>query len=105
MLAHPGKSRADRDARNRLELHQIDDGDVAVPGGDVRGEMQVRPKERRAMLAKKQHNPAYRQNGKQEVNAKVLWAIHCRDGILPCIDDSSKAARLNPNCAPPAKGK
>src|SRR5713226_10698568 len=96
MLAHPGKSRADSDARNRFELHQIDDGDVAAPGGDVSGEMQARPKERRAMLAQKQHNPADRQNGKQEVNAKVLWAIHLGDAILPCIEERSKAARLNP---------
>jgi hypothetical protein len=39
MLAHARESRADGDAGNGFELHEIDDGDVAVGGGDVGGKM------------------------------------------------------------------
>src|SRR6267143_5804798 len=76
MLAHSGKARADGDAGDGCELHEIEDGDAAVRGGDVGGEMQVRAQEGGAMLAEKQDNPADGQRGEQEVDAKVLGAVH-----------------------------
>src|SRR6266550_3352102 len=63
-------------ARNDLELHEIDNGHVAVGGGDVSREMQVRPKERWSMLAEQQHNPADSQRGEQEVDAEVFEPVH-----------------------------
>src|SRR5207302_3470656 len=76
MLTHPGKSRPDRNARNGLELHEIDNGHVAVGGGDVSGEMQVRPKERWSMLAEQQDDPADSQRGEQETDAEVFGPDH-----------------------------
>src|SRR6266576_399649 len=134
MLTHPGKSRPDRNARNGLELHEIDNGHVAVGGGDVSGEMQVRPKERWSMLAEQQDDPADSQRHHQRVNTEVLGPVHdirlslsyvvaryivptpgCslrppgfypgsrrgsgppifwNCGIVPCIEEKSKAAHL-----------
>src|SRR6266581_3346420 len=93
MLAHPGKPRPDSDARHRFELYEIHDGNIAVRRCNVSAEMQVRPQERRPMLAQKHDEASEAQRGEQEVRAEVLRAIHLRNEIVTCNEETSKAAR------------
>ena len=53
------------------------------------------------MLAQKQDDPSHGQRGKQEVNAKVLGAVHAVDAILPRFEKRVKAALLNRKHAAP----
>src|SRR6266550_4535818 len=63
-------------ARDRASIARSVSFHVAVGGGDVSLEMQVRPKERWSMLAEQQHNPADSQRGEQEVDAEVFGSVH-----------------------------
>src|SRR6266436_178138 len=98
MFPHSRKSWPNRNTRHSFKPHQINHRDAAVCGRDVRAEMQVRPQERRPMLAQQDDQPGDTQHGNQEIGAKVLRTNHVGDGILPWFDERSNAARLSPTC-------
>ena len=83
MLAHAGESWADGEAGDGLEFDEVDDGDIAVSGGDVGGEVEVRAEEGGAMVAQKDDDGSEGQGGEQEVETKVSGAAHFEGAVLP----------------------
>ena len=93
MLPHAREARPHGNARHRLQLHQVHDGNAPVGRADVGAQMQIGPQERWPVLAQQHDQPANAQHYRQEVHTKISRARHGGDAILPCIEETSKAAR------------
>ena len=62
-----------------VERDEIDDGDVAIDGGDVGVEMQAGAEKRGAMLAEEDDGGEDEQDGEDEIGAEVFAMGHGRN--------------------------
>jgi hypothetical protein len=79
VFAHVGDAGGDEDFLDGVERDEIDDGDVAVDGGDVGVEVQAGAEEGGAMLAEENDGGEDEEDGEDEVGAEVFAMGHGRN--------------------------